>query len=75
MNGNKVVDTKGLSCAMIVVKAKKAIDELPPGQILEIETTDQGAKNDLTAWINVSGHELVDYKEENGVWKFLVKRK
>lgn len=74
MEANKVVDTKGLYCAMIVVKAKKAIDELTSGQILEIETTDKGAKNDLTAWANVSGHELVDYKEENGVWKFWIKK-
>ncbi|WP_422677809.1 sulfurtransferase TusA family protein [Bacillus smithii] len=35
---NKVVDTKGLYCAMIVVKVKKAIDELASGQIFEIET-------------------------------------
>jgi TusA-related sulfurtransferase len=63
---NKVVDTKGLYCAMIVVKVKKAIDELASGQIFEIETMDQGAKNDLTAWVNISGHELVDYKEEKG---------
>ena len=46
---DKVLDAKGLACPLPIVKTKKAMNELESGQVLEIHTTDQGAKNDLTA--------------------------
>lgn len=46
MNVAKMVDAKGLSCPMPLVKTKKAIDELTSGQVLEVQTTDKGAKNE-----------------------------
>lgn len=30
------VDAKGLSCPMPIVRTKKAINELQPGQVLEV---------------------------------------
>ncbi|MBB5325317.1 TusA-related sulfurtransferase [Anoxybacillus tepidamans] len=74
MNVAKMVDAKGLSCPMPLVKTKKAIDELTSGQVLEVQTTDKGAKNDLAAWAKVSGHKLVDMKEENGVLTFWIEK-
>ncbi len=35
------VDAKGLSCPMPIVKAKKAIDTLQSGQLMEVHTTDK----------------------------------
>lgn len=74
MNSDKVLDTKGLACPMPIVKTKKAIDELENGQILEVHATDKGAKNDLTAWAKSSGHELVEDTEDEGVFKFWLKK-
>lgn len=74
MNVVKTVDAKGLSCPMPLVKTKKAIDELTSGQVLEVQTTDKGAKNDLAAWAKVSGHKVVEMKEENGVLIFLIEK-
>lgn len=74
MNFTNVVDTKGLACPMPIVKTKKAINELEPGQVLEIHTTDKGAKNDLTAWAKSGGHELIKFEEENDVLKFWIKK-
>jgi tRNA 2-thiouridine synthesizing protein A len=74
MNSNKVLDAKGLACPMPIVKTKKAIGELETGQILEVLATDKGAKSDLTAWVSSTGHELVDMKEEAGVFTFYIKK-
>lgn len=74
MNVNKVLDAKGLSCPMPVVRAKKAMDELTSGQVLEIQTTDKGSKNDLPAWAKASGHTVIDMKEENGVLTFWIRK-
>ncbi len=74
MTVDKVLDAKGLACPMPIVKTKKAINELVSGQVLEVHSTDKGAKNDLTAWAKSSGHELLKHEEEDNVLKFWIKK-
>ncbi|MFS0750663.1 sulfurtransferase TusA family protein [Oceanobacillus sp. 1P07AA] len=74
MNVKKVLDAKGLACPMPIVRTKKAIEQIDSGEIIEIHTTDPGAKNDLTAWAKSSGHELLESSEEDGVFKFCIKK-
>jgi tRNA 2-thiouridine synthesizing protein A len=74
MNVAKVLDAKGLSCPMPVVKTKKAMDELLSGQVLEVQTTDKGAKSDLPAWAQASNHKVIDIKEENGILTFWIEK-
>jgi tRNA 2-thiouridine synthesizing protein A len=69
-----IVDAKGLACPMPIVKAKKGIDSLEPGQIMELQTTDKGSMKDFQAWVNQTKHELIDVKEENGVFTFRVRK-
>ncbi|CAJ1002271.1 MULTISPECIES: sulfurtransferase TusA family protein [Brevibacillus] len=69
------VDAKGLACPLPIVKAKKAIDTLQSGQIMEVHTTDKGSMNDFSAWIRQSNHELIEATEDNGVFIFIVKKK
>ncbi|MFC4767688.1 sulfurtransferase TusA family protein [Effusibacillus consociatus] len=74
MNIDVVVDAKGLSCPMPIVKAKKAIDSLQSGQIMELETTDKGSVNDFQGWVKQTKHELIKMEEDNGVFRFFVKK-
>ncbi|BCB03869.1 sulfurtransferase TusA family protein [Bacillus sp. KH172YL63] len=74
MNADKVLDAKGLACPMPIVKTRKAIKEIESGQILEVQTTDKGAKSDLTAWAKSTGHELVQSTEEADVFTFWIKK-
>lgn len=68
------VDATGLACPMPIVKTKKAMNELNSGEILEIHTTDKGAKSDLAAWANSMGHVLVKHEEEGSVFKFWIQK-
>lgn len=74
MNFDLTVDAKGLACPMPIVKAKKGIDSLQSGQVMMLETTDKGAVNDFQAWVKQTNHELVNMEEENGVFRFFVKK-
>jgi tRNA 2-thiouridine synthesizing protein A len=74
MNADKVLDAKGLACPMPIVKTRKTIKEMESGQVLEVQTTDKGAKSDLTAWAKSTGHELMDSNEENDVFTFWIKK-
>ncbi len=71
---DKFLDAKGLACPMPIVRTKKAIDEIEPGQILEVHATDKGSKSDIAAWVSSGAHELVKDAEEDGVFKFWIKK-
>ncbi len=74
MNSTMILDTKGLACPLPIVKTKKAMNELESGQILEIHATDKGAKSDLSAWAKSSGHQLLEDREEEGIFKFWIQK-
>ncbi|KRF01102.1 hypothetical protein ASG89_26210 [Paenibacillus sp. Soil766] len=71
---NLTVDAKGLACPMPLVKAKKGMDTLESGQIMELLTTDKGAMKDFQAWVGKSKHELLEAREAQGVFTFIVKK-
>lgn len=70
----KLLDLRSFTCPLVVVKAKKGITEVQPGDILEVWSTDPAAKNDIPAWTKRAGHELLETIEEGEVIKFWVKR-
>lgn len=70
-----VVDLKGLSCPMPVLKTKKALDGLTSGKILQVDLTDPGSKSDLPAMLKRTGNELLEIKEAGGVFSFIIKKK
>lgn len=74
MDVKKVLDAKGLACPMPVVRARKTMKEMEVGEIIEIQATDKGSVADLTAWAKSSGHEMIDQKEEAGVFMFWIKK-
>ncbi|MGN0028105.1 MAG: sulfurtransferase TusA family protein, partial [Clostridium sp.] len=45
-----LVDAKGLSCPMPIVKVKKGMTQLEPGQVVELQATDKGSMADIKAW-------------------------
>lgn len=68
------LDAKGLNCPLPVLKAKKAIKEIPVGDTLRVLATDPGAQKDFEAFCRSTGNELVESGEENGVFTFLIRK-
>ena len=68
------LDTKGLNCPLPILKAKKALRDVPIAGTLEVLATDPGAEKDFIAFCNATGHELVEYNESAGTFRFLIKR-
>ncbi|WP_374718545.1 sulfurtransferase TusA family protein [Parageobacillus toebii] len=71
---NMTVDAKGLSCPMPIVKTKKAMNELQPGQVLEVQATDKGSKADIKAWAESTGHQYLGTIEEENVFKHYIRK-
>ncbi len=71
----QVVDAKGLSCPMPIVKTAQAVKGLASGQLLEVLATDAGSTKDFAAWAKSTGNELVEQSVEGGVYRFVLRKK
>ena len=70
---DQVLDTKGLNCPLPILKAKKALKDLPKDALLEVIATDPGAVADFEAFCRTTGNELVESKSEGGTFTFVIK--
>lgn len=68
------LDTKGMNCPLPILKAKKAMKEVPAGDVLTVLATDPGSVKDFEAFCRSTGHELVDHSEADGVYTFHIKK-
>ena len=71
---DKVLDAKGLKCPLPILKAKKALKDLEPGQILQVLSTDPGSVADFQAFSRTTGNKLIEHSEEGGVYDFLIEK-
>lgn len=68
-----VLDTKGMNCPLPILKAKKAMSQVPTGGLLQVLSTDPGSVADFAAFCRQTGNELVESETENGVFVFLIR--
>ncbi len=68
------LDAKGLSCPMPVVRARLEIDKLANGDVLKVLATDPGSSSDFENFAKMTGHELLDSTEDEGVYTYLIRK-
>lgn len=71
---DKLLDARGLLCPMPVVKAAKEMKSLTAGQVLKVLATDRGAIVDFPAWAEDTGNALLEWKDEQGVLAFYLRK-
>lgn len=71
---DKSLDARHLRCPLPILKATKAIKELPIGSTLEVLATDPGSEGDFEAFCRVGQHEMLEQSESEGVFRFLIRR-
>jgi tRNA 2-thiouridine synthesizing protein A len=55
----KKLDVRGAKCPIPIVKAKKEIDAMAPGDQLEVTSTDAGSMPDFVGWSKTAKHVLL----------------
>ena len=69
------VDARGLSCPLPILRAKKALATLQSGQVLRVEATDPGSKQDLSAFARQTGNALLAQMDDGDVTVFYLRRR
>lgn len=71
---DQTLDAKGMSCPLPILKTKKAVEALSRDQVLKVETTDAGSKNDMASWAKRTGNEILKMEEGAGTFTFFIKK-
>ena len=53
---------------------KQALANADIGMEVAIEATDAGSKRDIPAFVRLTNHELIEMREESGVYYFVVRK-
>ena len=69
-----ILDTKGLRCPLPVLRARRALKEVSPGDTLTVVATDPGAVKDFEMFCAATGCQMVSMAEENGVFTFDIRK-
>jgi tRNA 2-thiouridine synthesizing protein A len=70
-----LLDVSGLNCPMPLLKAKKALNELPAGGLLRVIATDPGSVRDFEVFSRQSGNALLESKQSDGRFEYLLRKK
>src|SRR5688500_9623892 len=75
MNFDKELDARGLNCPLPILRTKKALTDMRPGEVLKVLANDPGAVKDLQTFSRQTGHELVSHAEADKEFTFFMKKK
>lgn len=68
------LDCEGLLCPLPVLRARKALAAMSPGQILCLTATDRMAAIDLPHFCMEAGHRVLSTEERGAVTAYLIER-
>ena len=71
---DRVLDARGLKCPLPVIKTRLALNKIAVGEVVTVLATDPASKIDIHHLCNITGNELVDASEEDGVLTYVIRR-
>jgi tRNA 2-thiouridine synthesizing protein A len=75
MASETLLDVKGMNCPLPVLRANRALRGMTPGDKLRVLATDRAAVADFRAFCRETGHTLMGFSEEAGVFSFTIRRR
>jgi tRNA 2-thiouridine synthesizing protein A len=74
MDADMELDAVGLLCPLPVLKARKRLQGLRPGQVLCLHADDPAAVVDVPHFCTESGHALIGSEDRGGVQLYYIRK-
>lgn len=71
---DRQLDVRGLNCPLPVLKARKLLAQMQPGERLEVRATDPKAPTDLEELCAAGGHRLLASERVGDEHRVLIER-
>jgi tRNA 2-thiouridine synthesizing protein A len=72
---DRELDARGLNCPLPILRTKKSLNDMIPGQVLKVVATDPGSVRDFQAFSRQTGNHLLSSTENKGEFLFLMRKK
>lgn len=69
------LDLTGLICPLPVLKARKRLASMAPGQLLRVIATDPMSTIDMPHFCTEQGHDLLEHSRDDNSYIFRIRRK
>jgi len=73
-SSTKAIDVRGLYCPEPVFRTKMEIERLKIGDILKVLADDPESEEDISRWVNRSGHQLLSLNKSDKDLEFMIKK-
>ena len=70
----RTIDARGSFCPGPLMELIAGMKLAQVGDEVELMSSDKGSAKDVPEWIRKVGHEVIDSREEAGVWHIRVKK-
>ena len=70
----KSIDVRGLYCPEPVFRTKMEVERLKIGDTLKIVADDPESEEDISRWVNRSGHQLISLNKNDKDLEFMIKK-
>ncbi len=74
MQIDKELDARGLNCPLPLMKTKKTLTDMQPGQVLRVVATDSGSVHDMLAFTKKAGHEMLEQQNVGKDYIHVIRR-
>ena len=71
---NETLDCQALFCPEPLFQTRNALDSIEIGEVLEVFADDPAAEEDIKRLVKRTGHELVLFEDDDGIFRFLIRR-
>lgn len=70
----RMIDARGSFCPGPLMELIAGMKLAQVGDEVELMSSDKGSAKDVPEWIRKVGHEVIDSREEAGVWHITVRK-
>ena len=72
---DRELDARGLNCPLPILRTKKSLNDMVPGQVLKVMATDPGSVRDFQAFSKQTGNQLLSSTEDKGEFLFVMRKR
>lgn len=69
-----VIDARGLSCPMPLLKARQVLNTSAVGALIEVWASDENSVRDFHAFIRLTSHSLLSYKNTHEGYIYVIRK-
>lgn len=68
------LDARGLNCPLPILRTRKTMAQMQPGEVLEVASTDPGSVKDMESFCTQTGHQLVSSSQDGDAFLFRIRK-